>query len=196
MIHTVKLYFLDDGKGVTRPAAFDLEQWDGMNWVAIPSQERNPREPTGRRANVVRFPPLEVEKVRAVFRHAGNGRTGLTEFEIWGEAKLPVEPAPHPAGNLAYNPGDKPFPKATASYSDRFGGQPPLAIDGKTNFLPNPVNRWTCYESPNATDWLEIDFGSVKRFARLELAIYDDRGGVQAPTRYDVQVWDGKGCAT
>jgi hypothetical protein len=141
---------------------------------------------------VVRFPPFEAEKVRAVFRHAANGRTGLTEFEVWGAATLPVEPAPHPAGNLAYNPGDKPFPKATTSFADRFGGKPALAIDGKTNFLPNPVNRWTSYESTNATDWLEIDFGIVKQFSRLELAIYDDRGGVQAPTRYDVQFWDGK----
>lgn len=191
-IDTVKLYFLDDGNGVTPPAAFDLEQWDGKNWVAIPGQERSPKVPTGRRANAVRFPPLEAENVRAVFRHAANGRTGLTEFEVWGAATLPVEPAPHPAGNLAYNPGGKAFPKATASYADRFGGKPALAIDGKTNFLPNPVNRWTSYESPNATDWLEIDFGTVQRFSRLELAIYDDRGGVQSPTRYDVQFWDGK----
>ena len=43
VIHTAKLYFLDEGKGVTPPTAFDLEQWDGIKWVAIPSQERNPR---------------------------------------------------------------------------------------------------------------------------------------------------------
>lgn len=84
-------------------------------------------------------------------------------------------------------------PKASASYSDRFGGKPHLAIDGKTNFLPSPTNRWTSYESPNKTDWLEIDFGAEKAFSRVDLAIYDDRGGVQPPTRYDVQFWDGKG---
>ena len=28
--------------------------------------------------------------------------------------------------------------------------------------------------------------------ARVELAIYDDRGGVQPPTRYEVEFWDGR----
>jgi hypothetical protein len=191
-IDTLKLYFLDDGKGVTPPVAFEVEYWNGKNWLPLEEQERTPRKPTGRRANVVHFARLETEKLRAVFHHAGNGRTGLTEIEAWGLAARPVQPAPLPVGNLAYNPGDKPFPKATASFLDRFGGKPDLAIDGKTNFQPNPVNRWTSYESPNATDWLAVDFGTEQRFSRLELAIYDDRGGVQAPARYDVQFWDGK----
>jgi hypothetical protein len=33
--------------------------------------------------------------------------------------------------------------------------------------------------------------GRPKEVRRIELAIYDDRGGVQAPARYDVQRWDG-----
>lgn len=159
-MHTAKLYFLDDGSGVTPPYTFDLEHWDGKQWVAIPSQKRNLDRPTGHRANVVQFPAIEVTKVRAVFNHSRAGRTGLTEFEVWGDAKLPLAEPPHQAGNLAYNPGGKPFPKATASYADRFGGKPMSAIDGKVNFLPSPTNRWTSYESPNETDWLEVDFGS------------------------------------
>jgi hypothetical protein len=192
-VHTAKLYFLDDEKGVVPPARFDLEYWDGKDWKPVPTQTRTPDRPTGRRANVVRFPAVETTKVRAVFRHAAGGKTGLTEFEVWGDARLPLAAPPHPPGNLAYNPGGKPFPKASASYADRFGGRPESAIDGKTNFLPTPTNRWTSYESPNATDWLEIDFGAEKAFSRLELAIYDDRGGVQPPTKYEVEVWDGKG---
>jgi hypothetical protein len=191
-VDTVKLYFLDDKTEIVPPLGFDLEYWDGQKWLAIPHRQHTPKSPTGHRANVVRFPSLETEKVRAVFRHAANGRTGMTEFEVWGPASLPFEPAPHPAGDLAYNPGDKPFPKASASYADRFGGKPALAIDGKTNFLPNPINRWTSYESPNATDWLEVDFGEAKEFSRIELAIYDDRGGVQAPAKFAVQYWDGQ----
>ena len=56
---------------------------------------------------------------------------------------------------------------------------------------PTPHNRWTSYESPNASDWLEIDFGREQEVGRVELAIYDDRGGVQAPADYAVQFWDG-----
>lgn len=191
-LHTATLYFLDDEKDIVPPAAFDLEYWDGTAWRAIPNATRTPEQPAGRRANVVRFLPLTTAKVRAVFQHAEGGRTGLTELELWGDATLPVAPPPHPAGNLAYNPGDRPFPKASASYADRFGGKPALAIDGKTNFLPSPVNRWTSYESPHASDWLEVDFGAVQEFARIELAFYDDRGGVQPPARYAVEYWDGQ----
>ena len=190
-IDTVKLYFLDDEKDIVAPARFDLEHWDGKAWRAIPSPARTPEKPTGHRANVVRFPALETEKVRVILHHAEAGKCGMTEFEIWGEANLPIEPAPHPSGNLAYNPGGKPFPKASASHFDRFGGKPSLAIDGKVNFLPTPTNRWTSYESPNETDWLEVDFGIEKAFDRIELAIYDDRGGVQPPTKYEIEYWDG-----
>ncbi len=192
-VESVKLYFLDDGTGVVPPADVAVEHWDGKGWAEVPGQERSPKIPAGRRANVVRFPAIETDKVRAVFRHAPGGRTGLSEFEVWGPAARPVEPAPHPPGDLAYNSGDKPFPKASASHADRFGGKPALAIDGKTNYLPTPVNRWTCFESPDPTDWLEVEFGAATEFTRVELAIYDDRGGVQAPTRYEVQYWDGEG---
>jgi hypothetical protein len=190
-VNTAKLYFLDDGTGVVPPEKFELEHWDGKAWVAIPGQIRNPEKPAGRRANIVRFPELEVEKVRVVLHHAREGKAGLTEFELWGDAALPVEPAPNPPGNLAFNPGGKPFPKASASFTSRFD-KVEEAIDGKANFSPGPRNRWTAYESPNVTDWLEIDFGEAKKFARVELGIYDDRGGVQPPGRYDIQFWDGK----
>ena len=65
------------------------------------------------------------------------------------------------------------------------------AIDGIVSFTPTPANRWTSFESPNATDWLEIDLGQPKTIGRVELAIFDDRGGVQAPQSYAVEVWDG-----
>jgi hypothetical protein len=58
-------------------------------------------------------------------------------------------------------------------------------------FLPTPMNRWTSYESPNATDWLEVDFGRAREVGRVELHVYDDRGGVQPPERMTVQAWDG-----
>src|SRR5262249_22806759 len=64
--------------------------------------------------------------------------------------------------------------------------------DGRVNFNPTPANRWTAFESPNESDWLQIDFGEDREVGRVELAIYDDRGGVQAPAGYNVQYWDGK----
>jgi hypothetical protein len=84
-IHMVKLYFLDDGERVTPPTRFDLEFWTGSDWESIPGQTRTPAQPTGQRANVVQFPKLKAQKIRCVFTHGSKGRTGLTEFEAWGE---------------------------------------------------------------------------------------------------------------
>jgi mannosylglycerate hydrolase MGH1-like protein/F5/8 type C domain-containing protein/glycosyl hydrolase family 65 len=190
-IHTATLYFLDDETGIVPPERFDLEYWDGKQWAAIPNQTRALERPTGRRANIVHFPELETARVRAVLHHAKGGKAGLTEFELWGDAKLPVEPPPHPAGNLACNSGDKPFPKASASYTSRFD-KAEEAVDGKLSFTPSTRNRWTSYESPNDTDWLAVDFGAEKEFNRIELAIFDDRGGVQAPAKYEIEYWDGR----
>ena len=53
------------------------------------------------------------------------------------------------------------------------------------------MNRWTSYGSPNQTDWLQIDFGKPVQFRRVEIAIYDDRGGVQAPKSYALEYWSG-----
>jgi hypothetical protein len=190
-IDTVKLYLLDDGEKVAPPEQMDLQSWNGKAWKTIPEQTRTPKRPTGRRANVLHFPVRETAKIRVVFTHRGKSRTGLTEIEAWGETKLPVAPAPVPAGNLAYNAGDRPFPKASASYTSRFDSVTRVN-DGRIVFLATPNNRWTSYESPNAADWVMIDFGSEKTVGRAELTIYDDRGGVQAPQKYAVQFWDGK----
>lgn len=107
--------------------------------------------------------------------------------------RRPTTPAarPTPGGKPGLQPGRPPVSEGERVPLRPLRRPPALAIDGKVNFLPTPVNRWTSYESPDPTDWLEIDFGAPKAFARVELAIYDDRGGVQPPTRYDVEFWDG-----
>jgi hypothetical protein len=190
---TVKLAFLDDGKEIVAPQSYELEFFNGAAWQVIPGQQRAPVLPTGHRFNVARFAPRDITKLRAVFTHATNGFTGLSEIEAWGNGALPyAAPAP-PLGNVAYNAAGNDFPKATASFHDIYGGVPKSAIDGKINFLPNPVNRWTSYGSPTSTDWLEVDFGTPKEVSRAELYIYDDRGGVQPPASYNVQVFiDGE----
>ncbi len=191
-IDTVKLYLLDDGTNVVSPASFTLEVEEAGQWRPLADQARSPAAPVGHRANVVTFTARAVTKLRATFSHAHDGRTGLTEIEAWGDGILPYTPAPPPPGNLALNVKGTGFPKATASFSDVFGGQPAKAIDGKINFQPNPINRWTSYGSTNLTDWLEIDFGEPKSFGRAELLIYDDRGGVQPPASYVLEQWAGE----
>ncbi len=188
-IDLVKLFLLDDGKGVVAPSGYTLEFHDGKAWQPIPEQQRSPQQPTGHLANTVRFTARDVTRLRVVFTHAPGGATGLTEIEAWGDGTRPyVAPAPK-TGNLAYNHADAAFPKASASFSDVFGGVAKRAIDGKTNYKPTPMNRWTSYGSPNDSDWLEVEFAEPKAVGRLELYIYDDRGGVQPPQGYTVEVF-------
>ena len=192
-VDTIKLYFLDDGESVVAPAGYELEYWNGTDWKTFPDQKRSPATPTGHRSNEIHFSAMDVQKFRVVMTHAAGGKSGLTEVEAWGDGTPPFIPAPMPPGNLAFNRSGQGFPKASASFSDRFGGKPESAIDGKINFLPTPMNRWTSYGSPNATDWLEIDLGAEKEIGRIELHIFDDHGGVQAPEKYSIQHWiDGE----
>lgn len=199
-IHTVKLYLLDDGAAIAPPERIDLERWDGEGWSPVPAASSAPAAPAGRRANVFRFPEIETQKVRAVLHpRKGDGaprgsdgaaRSGLSELEAWGDGPLPVPPAPPPAGNLALNTGGQ-HPRASASFTGRHD-RVEMLNDGRISLRPRPHNRWTAHGSPNPTDWIEIDFGAEKEVGRLDLHLYDDRGGVRPPESYRVERWDGQ----
>jgi hypothetical protein len=191
-LDTVRLFLVDEGDGVAAPVRFDLEYHDGTAWRDVPGQRRTPEAPAGGRPNVISFPLLETRQLRVVFHHGSDGAAGVTELEAWGPGTRPYQPAPPPAGNLAFNPGDRDFPRASASHSDRFGGVPERAIDGRIVYLPHPSNRWTSHESLNETDWLEVDLGEERQVGRVVLHIYDDRGGVRPPRRYEVEYWTGE----
>ncbi len=187
----IHLAFLDDGKGIVAPQKYEIQIPHGAAWESLPEQKHTPAEPTGHLMNRVTFPEQALKKFRVLLTHAPGGFSGLTELEAWGIGSLPYVPVPPQPGNLAYNPTRQGFPKATASFHDVYGGVPTSATDGRKSYQPNPVNRWTSYGSPNAQDWLEVDFGEAKEVRRVELYIYDDKGGVQPPTSYTVQSYTG-----
>ncbi len=192
-IDTVKLALLDDAKEIIAPQSYEVEYHDGKEWLPVPNQKRIPAKPEGHRPNSIQFVARDVTRLRITFTHAVGGFTGLSELEAWGDGTLPYTPPPPKPGNLAYNVSGQGFPKASASFSDVFGGLPLRAIDGRMNYKPTPMNRWTSYGSPNPSDWLEVDFGDPKEVGRAELYIYDDRSGVQPPESYTVQIFvDGE----
>jgi hypothetical protein len=65
------------------------------------------------------------------------------------------------------------------------------AVDGRLSFTRYSRNRWTAFGSPNAEDWLEVDFGAPRRLGRVELYLYGDGRGVGAPAAYRVEAWNG-----
>jgi hypothetical protein len=190
-IDAVTLYPLDDPKTIKTPIRITLEYWSDNAWKSIPGVTAKLPAITGHRANEYTFPEIQSDKLRAVLTHAPGAKSGLSEFEAWGTGTLPVEQSASPKGNLALNESGQGFPKATASVTSRFDKIAEVN-DGKIQFLPNPRNRWTSYESPNTTDWVQIDFGAEKTVARATLSFFDDNGGVRAPADYTIESFDGQ----
>lgn len=191
-ISTLMLYLLEDEHdaegSVALPQSIRVSIDDQGSWKQLTLLEGDTIQ--GHRPTQMDLDATPLSKIRIEMVPRANRTLGLTEIEAWGRNALPYPVAPPPAGNLAYRDARATHPKATASHSDRFGGTPEKANDGKTVFPPTPMNRWTSYESASDTDWLEIDFGKTTSFSRVELAIYDDRGGVQPPKSFHVEYLD------
>ena len=190
-VDTLRMMFLEDVGAVAPPLKCEVFHRAAPEAEWEPLRARCSHDvPTGRAANTWRFAELPVRQFRMVMTRAAGRPVGLTEVEVWGSAVRPVARPPAPEGNLAVAKSGAEFPKVTASYTSRFD-RIEMANDGRSVFAANPHNRWTSYESPNSTDWLELDFGKPQQIGRLELLIYDDGGGVQAPKSIVVQWHDG-----
>lgn len=189
-VSAVKLYFLDDGKGVVPPESYMVQYWNGAGWAAISDAQREPTAPTGRRPNVITFAPIQTAKVRVVLRPQPEAATGLTEFEVWGDAETPLAEPGDSEANLAHNPDTTGYPKISASYTFR-GDSVTEINDMKTALTARTGNRWTAYESPHESDWVEVDFGTPQRVRRLDLYLWGDGQGVGAPKEYVVEYWTG-----
>ena len=99
----------------------------------------------------------------------------------------PIAVAVNSPVNLALSLTDTTtYPKASASYANGTGNVH-QAIDGRTWYWTNTVNRWSCLGSNNAQDWYQVDFGSAKTFDNAKLSFFEN-GNLKAPTDYRIQV--------
>ncbi|MCA9189847.1 MAG: hypothetical protein KDA99_29690, partial [Planctomycetales bacterium] len=107
-VDTVKLYVLEDSgrtensnevSPIRAPQRIDLDAWIDGKWQALPNGNSQSRI-EGHRPYVVKFPTVQTTRLRATLVHATGHVSGLTEFEAWGDAELPLERLPHPPGNL------------------------------------------------------------------------------------------------
>jgi hypothetical protein len=183
-IENVKLYVLDDGEGkpVRAPASIDLEFWDGSAWKAVPGQKRTPEKPAGHRPNIIEFPVLNTLRIRAVFTPQPHSAVGLTEFETWGHADLPLKEGSVSDGDLALGA------KASASFTSRFDRIEEIN-DGKIAMRVKSRNRWTAYDSPNASDWVQFDFPTSASVGRVKIYWWANGEGVRLPKNYKIQYW-------
>ncbi len=90
--------------------------------------------------------------------------------------------------NIAVNNGHRPYPLITTSYSAP-GTSPHWLNDGQIWYHQAPPNRWTTAGSPNATDWVIVDFGEPRRVTQLALYFLDDSVGAKPPASYQIEAW-------
>ena len=100
-------------------------------------------------------------------------------------SRAPGKPVVLP-GDLALNSTGKGYPAVTASFTCP-NDSPGQAIDGALSFEDQPRNRWTCFGTQTATDWLAIDMGEAREVDRAVLWLYDDGVGVHAPASVRLQ---------
>ena len=191
-VSMVKLYFLDDGDmtAVRPPERYDIEVWRDGRWQPALVESRSPRRPEGHRANTVNFAPVSTSRVRVVFVPMKSLAFGISELEVWGDDTLPLAKPPPtaPPRDLAFRRPGARYPRASASFTSQYD-RVDQVNDMQVAFTKYSRNRWTAHGSPNASDWVEIDFGTQRLVRRIELYLFGDGGGVKAPRSYTVQTW-------
>ncbi|MFD0674058.1 S-layer homology domain-containing protein [Cohnella sp. GCM10027633] len=178
--NTAGIYIFDDGGGIKAPSAYDVQYYDGSDWVSAPNQVKSPEVPAGNELNLVAFDAVTSTQFRVLFTHAGS-KSGASEIVF---ADSNTEPVPGAAVS--------PLGVASASYTFRLD-QVSDMNDGIVSYDAATGNRWTSYESPNASDWVQTNFGSPKRKDAVGIYLFADGGGIKAPTAYDVQYLNGSG---
>ena len=192
-VDELTLYFLDDGaaSSIRAPASYAIETWSNGRWTNAPTSSRQPATPEGHRANHVRFPkPLRTSKIRLTLKHPPGAHVGLTEIEAWSRVMPARGEALAAPRDLAYNATGEGFPRASASFTGQ-SDTVRQAVDAQVAFTHYSRNRWTSYGSPNASDWLQVDFGEPRLVATVDLYLWGDERGVKAPRAIRVQHWDG-----
>ena len=71
------------GGGVRTPEKYVVEYLDGEEWKPVVEKLRSPEKPTGGQWNEVKFETVKSKKVRVVFTHQGQYRSGVTEIAVW-----------------------------------------------------------------------------------------------------------------
>ena len=169
-IERVVLYFLDDGEGIIPPRSYAVELLQDGMWRPADIRSRIPGQPTGRRANTVLVGPTDAEGVRVTFEHAGDGRTGLAEMEVWTPAGVAVAVADARPTNFAINIDGNAYPRMSASFPEN--ADVSVLQDGQFGLTTYQSNRWIARDSPNATDWIQVDFDQPTMVSEAEIYLW------------------------
>ncbi len=84
-VDSVQLHIFSDSGYIAPPASYQVEYWDGNNFVAVEEAVADPQIPTGNMLNALTFKPVITDRMRLVLNNKAPGEgktayyTGITE---------------------------------------------------------------------------------------------------------------------
>ena len=81
-VRRAELAIYDDRGGVQPPESYTIEFLEGQDWHEVADLVKLPQVPVGSALNTATFRPVTCQKLRIVFTHRGQSRSGLTELEL------------------------------------------------------------------------------------------------------------------
>jgi len=174
----VVVYFVADDNSIKAPKSYTLEYWDGQQWRAVPNQKQQYETPMARKGNTITFAKLTTSKIRISFTPEQKYNVGISEMEAWGTAQFPISV---PADISTHNN----LGHASASYTSQFDDVNTI-VDGKAD----KNGRWTAFESPNKSDWIQVVFDNKKVVDTAYLYLFED-ANMLPPAKTTIQYWNG-----
>ena len=179
-LNRIVLYFVEDNEEIRAPKNFDIEYWDGKVWKKVENQKRQYNVPLSRKANAVAVKGLRTSKIRVLLTPEKKYNVAISEIEAWGDACFPIK-TPVDTARMIKNKAE-----ASASYTSRFD-----KVDTVVDGLLNPNGRWTAFESPNKSDWIQIEFDQKMAMNAVYIYLYGDTANIGPPSEMFLEYWNG-----
>lgn len=191
LVSSTEIDLFADTSAIRAPQSMSVQYLQGSAWVPVSSATYSPAIPTGNAANRVSFAPIATTALRVVFVHAVGYKSAATEIVARGPGN-PVElldsTSPVASGFSAS------VPTVSASYTNPSDSANQV-VDGIVSYSDSPRNRWTAYNSPNAVDWLALDYGASQTIDSIKVDLFGDASAIRAPQSYNVEYWTGSAWA-
>jgi hypothetical protein len=184
-LNQARVYLFDDNAGIDVPSSWSLQYWNGSAYVAVPGASGYPVAVN--QYNTVNFTSVSTTRLRVLLNATGTSSLGLLEVQAYGSAPPP------PPGNLATSA--TPVCSFTSSWEScaaiNTGGDPASSnIPG-----PNQGTRWGTWPE-TGQQWAELQWSSAQSISRAQVYFFDDNGGIDMPSSWSLQYWNGTAYVT
>jgi len=96
-----EIYWLADGWDVALPSEYDLQYWNGHEFVAVSQATHGGIEPN--RFNAVTFDTVRTRKLRLRFSGNGQKSAGVIQWRVWSAGAVPaLAPVSNRCGRSRY----------------------------------------------------------------------------------------------